>query len=708
MIQSVANAAAFDDGGGGGAVTANDSLNGEDCRDIADSMSLKDLSQEASKMGVGRKVLILDARSYTAAVGNRARGGGVECEDYYSNTEILFMNLVNIHAIRKSFIQLRQLCGSSSVSMDSSSWFQTLDNTKWLPQIGSLLKAAIRCVDALEIEGRVVLVHCSDGWDRTPQITSLSQLMLDPYYRSMDGFQVLVKKEWFDYGHKMADRCGNPFATSDSNERSPIFLQWLDCVHQLLLQYPTHFEFNQGFLIKLARHTYSNLFGNFLCNSLMERKKNHVQEQTRSIWSFLRSDNQAKYHNLLYNKLEDTLRPKTEVRGFLLWREVFTAEQQGSGSGIDSMGSSKQGSASEGSSSAPNSSRDESEERREQTNGNLSPSSQTIDEECHDKTSGKEATPVAPLADTVMLRLNGFESSTDTLVPEEDKNNPNPLHSVSTVATPLCRNGAAGEDFPSNETAFSASRQQLPASIRPLFVNPDHLIHPSYQQETLIDDDGLEAHVDLVQERMKEIFYQHQTEIEALQTELKNTKDAIRSIGEGRNERKEHIQRDFFTMSGSEDTNVGVVGSGTGINTGSTTSEGSWDNVDEKDMKPTLWMPDHMTDYCTRCQKRFWIADRKHHCRICGLIFCHSCSSNQAPVPKENLLQPVRVCDDCIRSSKELQTVTDKNDYEKKAALPKGGANGPVEAESHRQNGHCDIDEAAIIEPAAEATDELA
>ena len=34
------------------------------------------------------------------------------------------------------------------------------------------------------------LVHCSDGWDRTSQLTSLSQLMMDPYYRTMEGFQV--------------------------------------------------------------------------------------------------------------------------------------------------------------------------------------------------------------------------------------------------------------------------------------------------------------------------------------------------------------------------------------------------------------------------------------------------------------------------------------------------------------------------------------
>ena len=35
-----------------------------------------------------------------------------------------------------------------------------------------------------------VLVHCSDGWDRTAQTCSLAGIMLDPYYRTIHGFQV--------------------------------------------------------------------------------------------------------------------------------------------------------------------------------------------------------------------------------------------------------------------------------------------------------------------------------------------------------------------------------------------------------------------------------------------------------------------------------------------------------------------------------------
>lgn len=48
------------------------------------------------------------------------------------------------------------------------------------------MRAAGTLVAAVERDARPVLVHCSDGWDRTPQIVALAELLLDPYYRTIE------------------------------------------------------------------------------------------------------------------------------------------------------------------------------------------------------------------------------------------------------------------------------------------------------------------------------------------------------------------------------------------------------------------------------------------------------------------------------------------------------------------------------------------
>jgi myotubularin-related protein 3/4 len=58
------------------------------------------------------QLLIIDARCRSVALANRVKGGGYEYAEYYSNSEIQFMNLENIHVIRNSFHALRALCQS--------------------------------------------------------------------------------------------------------------------------------------------------------------------------------------------------------------------------------------------------------------------------------------------------------------------------------------------------------------------------------------------------------------------------------------------------------------------------------------------------------------------------------------------------------------------------------------------------------------------
>jgi len=58
-------------------------------------------------------------------------------------------------------------------------------------------------------KGETVLVHCSDGWDRTSQIVSLAMILSDPYYRTINGFQLLIEKEWLSFGHQFHLRQGH-------------------------------------------------------------------------------------------------------------------------------------------------------------------------------------------------------------------------------------------------------------------------------------------------------------------------------------------------------------------------------------------------------------------------------------------------------------------------------------------------------------------
>lgn len=40
-----------------------------------------------------------------------------------------------------------------------------------------------------------------------------------------------------------------------------------------------------------------------------------------------------------------------------------------------------------------------------------------------------------------------------------------------------------------------------------------------------------------------------------------------------------------------------------------------------------VWVPDNKAHRCMACQERFNILRRRHHCRLCGCVFCANCSS---------------------------------------------------------------------------------
>ncbi|XP_075571971.1 phosphatidylinositol-3,5-bisphosphate 3-phosphatase MTMR6 isoform X5 [Pelecanus crispus] len=294
-------------------------LSGFSARCLEDEHMLQAISKANPS---NRYMYVMDTRPKLNAMANRAAGKGYENEDNYSNIRFQFVGIENIHVMRSSLQKLLEVSGTKGLSVND--FLSGLENSGWLRHIKAVLDAAVFLVKAIAVESASVLVHCSDGWDRTSQVCSLGALLLDSYYRTIKGFMVLIEKDWISFGHKFSDRCCQ--LDGDPKEISPVFTQFLESVWNLTEQFPQAFEYNEAFLLQIHEHVHSCQFGNFLGNCQKEREELKLKEKTYSLWPFL-LDEQKKYQNPLYNpdfSPELTLlEPNTVSFNFKFWRNMY-------------------------------------------------------------------------------------------------------------------------------------------------------------------------------------------------------------------------------------------------------------------------------------------------------------------------------------------------------------------------------------------------
>ncbi|CAF1324822.1 unnamed protein product [Rotaria sordida] len=228
----------------------------------------------------------------------------------------------------------------SSVTLSNSmSFYKLIEESRWLYQLQKILMVCVYIVQFIEDHASSVMICVEDGWDTAAQLVSISELLLDPYYRTFEGFQTLIEREWFAFGHRFSHR-SNQTATNKTGF-APVFLQFLDLVHQIWNQYPSEFEFNQYYLRFLAYHHLSNRFKNFMLDCDCERKKdrNWYVDTTRdsltdditglyrcntiNIWDYITKVNResARFYNFLYSSSNDccVLRPSYKMYSLDIW-----------------------------------------------------------------------------------------------------------------------------------------------------------------------------------------------------------------------------------------------------------------------------------------------------------------------------------------------------------------------------------------------------
>lgn len=199
------------------------------------------------------KTSVFDCRPFINALGNQVAGKGYITKGSYDISEVVFGQIENIHVMRESFRELR-------ANVDEYRQFAVLG--QWIGHLRAILAGAC-FVQGRVLEGRSVLVNCSDGWDRTAQVTTLGKMLVDPYFRTVDGFRGMLFYDWIGFGHKFRTR--QEYA--NNHECSPVFLQFLDCVHQLVVQQPNRFEFGTGLLLQLYQAYSENCFDEFSFDS---------------------------------------------------------------------------------------------------------------------------------------------------------------------------------------------------------------------------------------------------------------------------------------------------------------------------------------------------------------------------------------------------------------------------------------------------------
>lgn len=185
-------------------------------RSIQDERLVAEIFKTSGKGNNGllqQKNIVVDARPTANAMAQAALGGGSENMDNYNFNKTcsrVFLGIDNIHVMSDTLSYMVDhflVDGDLNLPIDKAS-LNAGKSFSWIKHVRLLLSSTDTLVKSIIFNRSNLLVHCSDGWDRTAQICSLVQICLDPYFRTMEGFMVLVEKDWLSFGHKFQERSG--------------------------------------------------------------------------------------------------------------------------------------------------------------------------------------------------------------------------------------------------------------------------------------------------------------------------------------------------------------------------------------------------------------------------------------------------------------------------------------------------------------------
>eukprot|EP00048_Salpingoeca_helianthica_P002776 m.60482 g.60482 ORF g.60482 m.60482 type:complete len:644 (+) comp12297_c0_seq1:40-1971(+) len=241
--------------------------------------------------------------------------------------------LPGLDEIAHAYEQLRPLCMPHLESTRTppprpSAWLSSLDSTKWPALVTSCLRVASQVARRIHDRQCVLLIGGEEA-DLDCIISSLVQLILDPEFRTGKGFNSLIRREWLMAGHPFATRLGHVTRTGgEPFNITPVFLLFLDCVHQLMRQYPLQFFYTEYYLIRLWDEALACQYGTFLFDCDATRTETSAALRLLSVFKHIDglSDEQraaAGYTNPFYARANRVMWPQHQMPAYRFWSRMF-------------------------------------------------------------------------------------------------------------------------------------------------------------------------------------------------------------------------------------------------------------------------------------------------------------------------------------------------------------------------------------------------
>ena len=102
-----------------------------------------------------------------------------------------------LDGLRESFKNMQK-----AVSSPIKTELKGVGESNWYQTVGSCLAYASMCAELIQVEQVSVLVALESGWDLTSVLVALTEIILDPTYRTIDGFQTIIEREFLSFGHR--------------------------------------------------------------------------------------------------------------------------------------------------------------------------------------------------------------------------------------------------------------------------------------------------------------------------------------------------------------------------------------------------------------------------------------------------------------------------------------------------------------------------